>query len=279
MKFLILLFLIVSCSTLKSTQKSWDFTENIANPESVYFDKASGHTFIANVNGAGDGKDGKGHISLVSKSGQMINAKWITGLNAPKGMRAHQGMLYVSDIDRVHQIDIKKGKVTASFIVRNAKFLNDVAITKNGTIYVSDTLTSKIHKILNSKVTTFVAGKKYESPNGLLVHGDRLYVAAWGLTTDWSTKKSGRLYSISLKNRRIRYISKAPLGNLDGLEIKKNGNFIVSDWVAGKIFEIEPNGKTTTIFTGKKGLADIGFIHETNKILIPYMLDNKVFSL
>lgn len=279
MKLLVILLLSVSCSMTNKAPVAWEFSKDIKNPESVYFDKESGYAFISNIDGAGDGKDQKGHISLVSKDGKMINSMWITGLNAPKGMRAYKGMLYVTDIDKVHVIDIKLAKIKSSYIVRNAKFLNDIAITKSGTVYVSDTLTSKIHRILKGKVTTFVAGKKYESPNGLLIHDNRLYVAAWGLTTDWSTEKLGRLYSISLKNRRIRYVSKQPLGNLDGLELKEDGNFLVSDWVAGKIYEITPKGKTTTIFNGKKGLADIGLIHRSGKILIPYMLDNKIISL
>lgn len=282
MKLLLpLLFIFISaCATTETPMKenSWKYTNKVANPESVYFDKTSGMVFIANVDGGGDQKDGKGHISMLTASGKEVHAKWIKGLNGPKGMRVHKGKLWVSDIDRVVVINIAKRKIVKKIPVNGAKFLNDVAIDRKGVVYVSDTLTSKIHRIKKYKVSTFMEGKILESPNGLLVKGNLLYVAAWGLTTDWSTKTPGILYSINLKTKRMDFVIRGPLGNLDGLEIDNNGNFLVSDWVAGKIYRITPQGRITKIFEGKKGLADIGYIPQEDKILIPYMQNNKVFT-
>ncbi len=86
--------------------------------------------FISNIDGGGDQQDGKGSITLVKNTkGKKLDAKWITsGLNAPKGMRALAGKLYVSDINRVHTIDIATGKILSTVDIKDAKFLNDVAI-------------------------------------------------------------------------------------------------------------------------------------------------------
>jgi len=279
LKYLIIALLLTACSHNNKVIPKWKFTKDIKNPESVYFDVEKNLIYVANVDGAGDKKDKLGHISLFTGEGKHLNSHWIKGLNAPKGMRSYKGKLWVTDIDKVLKIDQESAKIETTYLIPNAKFLNDIAIDRNGIVYVSDTLSSKIHKINNNLVTTFVSGNQYESPNGLLIHGNKLIVAPWGLTTDWSTRKLGRLYAIDLGTKAITYISKKPLGNLDGLELNKDGNFLVSDWVAGKIYEVDMQGKTKTIFTGKKGLADIGYDIKTNRVFVPYMLDNKVFEL
>jgi len=275
-----ILILGSTCSSVKNKYSNWNFSQDCLNPESVYFDEESKLVFVSNIDGEGDGQDGNGHISLLSMNGDIINSKWIENLNAPKGMRAHNGQLWVTDINDIVVIDIKKSMVIKTFKIKEAKFLNDIAISPDGSVYVSDSLTSRIHLIKNNQISTFMEGDRLESPNGLLFHNKKLFVAAWGLTTDWTTKILGRLYSIDIKTKAISYITTKPLGNLDGLEINNNGNFIVSDWVKGMIYEISADGKTiTTILDGKKGLADIGYIPQTNKILIPYMLNNSVESL
>lgn len=273
MKFL-LLVLFIACAS----NKKWEVKDDIKNPESVYYYAEADMVFVSNVNGDPSTKDGKGHISLLSKEGKVIDPYWIRGLNAPKGMRASRDVLWIADIDQVHAINIKDKKIVKTFKVKGAKLLNDIAIDGD-TIYVSDTFASKIFKISNGKVSTFANGRSYESPNGLYILDGKLYVASWGYTKDWSTKKVGRLYSIDLKTRKREYITKAPLGNLDGLEVDEDGNFIVSDWVAGKVYEVSAQGDIKEIYQGKKGLADIGIILNKNLILIPMMLDNEVLTL
>lgn len=280
MRYLLINLLIISCAQKKFTKRiDWSVTKDIINPESVYFDTEYNSIYISNINGDGDRKDGNGHISLYSGDGKVINTQWVTDLNAPKGMRSYKGLLWVADINKVIVINKKTGKIDKSFIIPGAKFLNDIAIDRDGAVYISDTITSKVHKIQNNKSTTFLVGEKYDSPNGLLVLGNKLYIASWGLTKDWSTKTPGRLYSIDLKTKEMKYITKNPLGNLDGLELRANGKFLVSDWVAGKVFEVDMKGNAKLIFSGKQGLADIGYDKKTDRIFIPYMKDNKVFSL
>ncbi len=279
MRLLIFLLLLSCAQTERSFETQWTNNTNIKNPESVYVDTVSRLVFVSNVDGTPDGKDGKGHISLLNLEGKTLNANWIEGFNAPKGMRSYNNNLYVADIDEVVKIDINKGKVLKRIKVPGAKLLNDVAIDKKGVVYVSDTFNSAIYKINGNKVTTFISGDKWESPNGLLIKNHLMFVTSWGLTTDWSTKVPGRLYVINLITKEMKYITKTPVGNLDGLEFDQDGNFIVSDWVNGKIFRITHDGKVTTLFKGEKGLADIGYDRLSNQVFIPYMLSNKVFSL
>ncbi len=275
MKKIFLIFMMISCA---SAMKPWTFTKDCLTPESVYFDQHSGLVFIANIDGGGDQKDGKGHISLLKPNGDIINSKWISGLDAPKGMRAYNGHLWVSDIDRVHQINIKTGIIAKTYIFTKAKFLNDIAISNRGDIFISDTIGSTIYKISKGSQSVFMKGAHLESPNGLLFHKGELHVAAWGLTKDWSTKVMGRLYKINMNSKKITYISQKPLGHLDGLEFGNDGSFYISDWTHGKVFKIDSSGASSIIFEGEKGLADIGYNLYSNTLYIPYMNGNKVFS-
>ena len=99
-----------------------------AEPGSAYFDAASGFVFVSNIGSGGPtGKDGDGYLSKLTPDGKVAAAKWITGLNAPKGIRSSGGRLWVSDIDQLVGIDIQQGKIAERVAVPGAEFLNDVA--------------------------------------------------------------------------------------------------------------------------------------------------------
>lgn len=256
---------------------NWSSCDLCANPESAYYDPESKMLFISNVDGTPMAKDGKGSIQMATAQGKMLNSRWVTGLNAPKGMRAYKGVLWVSDIDQIISIDIRTAKIIKRFTISGAKFLNDVAIDAIGTVFVSDMLTDKIHQVVNNSTGTFFEGPLLEGPNGLLVLGNKLLVASWGRPdAKFVTKVPGRLMTIDLKTKQIDYVTKTPVGNLDGLEIDAKGNYLVSDWVAGKVFSITPEGNVKVLFSGMKGSADIGYIPETQTLVIPRMDENQI---
>ena len=62
-------------------------------------------------------KDGEGWISKLSPKGEVLEAKWVTGLNAPKGMRVQGDTLWVSDIDELVAINRKSGKIDGGLCV------------------------------------------------------------------------------------------------------------------------------------------------------------------
>lgn len=113
----------------------WTITADMAAPESAYYDAASNAVFVSSINGQILEKDGNGYISRLTPEGKVVNAKWATGLNAPKGMRSVDGTLWVSDIDEVVGIDIASGRITSRVRVEGAEFLNDLATAPDGTVY------------------------------------------------------------------------------------------------------------------------------------------------
>ncbi len=260
----------------------WTAAEGFDKPESVFFDKAANVYYVSNVVGKSDEKDGQGWIHKLDANGKLIAPKWVEGLNAPKGIRIYNGTLWVSDIDELVSIDTKTAQVVGRFKAEGAKFLNDVAVDDKGQVYVTDTFGNKIYVLKNGKMEVFVEGEQLEGPNGILVQGDHLVIASWGTPApDWSTKVSGRIYSVNLKTKKISYITKSPLGNLDGLESLRSGKFLVSDWMAGKIYLVTQSGDSTLIESGMTGTADIGFNEKTQTLVVPRMGENQIsaFSL
>ncbi|WP_372366758.1 SMP-30/gluconolactonase/LRE family protein [Candidatus Uabimicrobium sp. HlEnr_7] len=250
---------------------SWHVASNFDTPESTYYDKATNTIYVSNVAGSPTDKDGKGFIQKLDINGSMIDASFVSGLNAPKGMRIHKGTLWVSDIDRVISINVKDGSITQIIEISGSAFLNDIAVDDNGVVYVSDMMANKIFKIENNKPTVFTAGPEVEYPNGLLIENGNLVVAAWG-----NRGRKGRLYSVNLKTKNKKLITEEPLGNLDGLELDVDGNYLVSDWIAGKVFRIQKDGKVKVLLYGFKGSADLGYIPEKQLLILPRMKENAV---
>jgi DNA-binding beta-propeller fold protein YncE len=260
-------------------ETAWNLAEGVASPESAYVDPGTGLLFVSQIGqGGATGKDGDGWISKLDVDGRVIENKWVTGLNSPKGMRSHDGVLWVSDIDRVVAVDIDAGKIVQKVDVPGATFLNDVACGPDGTVYVSDMLNSRIVQINNGKPSVLAEGPELQNPNGLLVDRGRLVIAAWGteIADDFSTKTPGQLLALDLSSKQITAITPEPLGNLDGLEPDGRGGYVVSDWIAGKIIHVPKAGQPKAILTLEKGAADIAYLPGKKRLFVPRMVENRV---
>ena len=253
--------------------KLWEVT-GLANPESAVPDVKAGIIYVSNVNGEADKKDGNGFISTVSLDGRVIALKWATGLNAPKGLALAGGKLYAADIDELVEIDTKDGKVLNRYPAKDAKFLNDAAADAAGNVYVSDMVTDTIWKLSGGTFDVWLADAKLENPNGLLVEGDNLRVAAWGVMTDgFATKVPGHLISVTLDGKVISNIGDGtPFGNLDGLESIGGGAYFVTDWMAGKVMKFGADGKVETLLELGQGAADIGYDAASKTLYVPQMM-------
>lgn len=272
--------LALSLTAATKPKTLWTLAEGVDTPESVYVEPASGRIFVSNVVGQAGQKDGKGFVGeIVVKQGKPELKKLVEGLNAPKGLRAKDGVLWTTDIDEVVAIDLKTNQLKEKIKIDGAQFLNDPALGADGTLYVSDMLASRIYQVQGGKVAIFAEGDGLESPNGLLVQEGRLIVAAWGLITDPSTfgaKTPGNVYALDLKTKAKTLLTNAPLGNLDGLEADGEG-YVVSDWVNGKVYRLSKAGEAVQIFQSAKNAADIGLSGKT--LYVPEMSGNDVVAL
>jgi sugar lactone lactonase YvrE len=271
--FILLLLVIAACETKKTeTSKAptlslkWETDTLLTTSESVIYDDANDVLYVSNINGVPDAKDGNGFISIVSLEGKITNLNWITGLDAPKGLGIYNGKLYVADIDRVHEIEIASGKVLNSFAAEGAKFLNDIATSSDGKVYVSDTGAGEVLVLESGAFTKLLTG--LDGPNGLFVEGDGLLLALWNSKTlNWVDLNSKQ---ISLKTDSLE--------NPDGIEAIGNGAYLVSSW-NGVVNYIDKDWKSSIILdtqSSKRGAADIEYIPSKNLLLIPTFYKNSV---
>jgi sugar lactone lactonase YvrE len=259
-------------------QPLWS-TSGFDQPESVFFDKKTNQIFVTNINGAPGEENGQGYISLLSAEGNVLTKKWITGLDAPKGMAVVGNMLVVSDIHKVHTIDIDHGVILRTYEVKGAKFLNDVAASDVGIVYISDMMDNAIYALDGNGVSLWLKSDRLSFPNGLYVDDKTLYVGSWGmgLHDDFTTDQAGSLLKVDITSKVIHLVQGGEtLGNIDGIT-RINDQIVLSDWVSGKMYAVSDNGLGKEIGAYKSGLADISSFGQT--IYMPYMLDNKIEAI
>lgn len=267
-------------SAIAAPAELWQAT-GLAGPECALPDAAAGVIYVSNVNGDPMGKDAKGYLAKVSMDGKKVE-KWVDGLKAPKGLAIAGGKLYTADPNELVEIDIASGKVLARHAAEKSGLLNDVAADAAGNIYVSDTGAGGIWRLSGGKMEKWLDDKVLAGANGLVAEGDNLIVNTWGVLTGngFETSSPGRIVSVSLKDKKITELDGGkPVGNLDGFASLGGGNYIVSDWMAGKIFKFSTGGKTEPIIDLGQGNADLGYDPASKIMYVPQMMKGTLHAI
>ncbi len=253
--------------------------EGFAEPESVVVDASHNRLIVSNIDGHPGQADGKGFLSLVTRDGQLTNLKWVSGLDAPKGMAIHDGMLYVSDITRLHVVDLDRGELIESHEPVSARFLNDVTVTDGGEVFVTDMMANAVYRLRDGHFVRWSQDHRLHHPNGILAQDGRLIVGNWGrgLQADFTTKEPGALLAMELADRRVRTLPNGDaLGNIDGIAAV-GGYLVVSDWIEGTL-RLLPRGPgepgEVLTYPLEPGVADIGGTDEY--LYVPLMHSGEV---
>lgn len=258
-----------SAATSVPTLKwKWETDTLMTTSESVIFDDMNGVLYVANINGNPTGKDGNGFISKVSLDGGIMEHKWVTGMDAPKGMGIYNGKLFVTDIDRIHEIDIATQEIATTFAVEGAKFLNDITIGADGKVFVSDMDTNEILVLENGIVSKWLTGQP--APNGLLAEDNTLWVALWNDKT---------LNAVDMASQQIT-LKADSIENPDGIEAVGDGGYLVSSW-NGVVTYVAADGKTSVLLDTRAdsvSAADIEYIAEKQLLLVPTFFKNTVVA-
>ncbi|WP_231424108.1 SMP-30/gluconolactonase/LRE family protein [Pedobacter sp. Leaf250] len=263
---IIILFTSLSSIAQSTTlTKLWESKAQLPVPESVLFIEGQNKLYVSLIDGAANEKDGKGGIAILNVDGSVKNAKWITGLNAPKGMAIYKGKIYVADLDVVYGIDTATAKIVDTTEVPDAVFLNDIAIDNTGIIYVSDTRKNKIHRIENSKSEVYL--EDVVSPNGLKFINNVLHVLS-----------GTRLLRFD-NNKVETQIAQNLAASGDGLEPDGKGNFIVTCW-EGVIYHVNKDGAKQKLLDvrGQMNTADIGYDQKNKILYVPTFNANSVIA-
>jgi len=258
-------------------------TEGIATPESVLYDEASDRYLVSNINGKPDGVDNNGYISELSPDGKVVKEKFIAGgvgktkLDAPKGSGISGGVLFVADISVVRMFDLKTGTPKGDVAVPGATFLNDIAVSKDGRVFVSDsgiksgasgfepTGSDAVYVIEKGKLTTVAKSKDLGGPNGLVVVDGGVLV---------NTFNSDEVYRLNEKGEK-KDVTKVTTGGLDGMA-QVGDSLLVSSWKGSAIYRGRLGGKFEVSFPGLVGAADFGIDTKRKRLLVPRFMDNAI---
>lgn len=274
------LFVVATLAWADDTAKAQWRLDGFKTPESTLVSPTGDVIYVSNINGAPTEKDGNGFISKITPDGKLLKAEWATGLNAPKGMSVVGDTLFVADIDEVVAIELSSGAIRKKYVAAGAKFLNDLAVDAANRVYVSDMAGNAIWRLDGDKFEKWLEDPGLKSPNGLVVKGDDLIVGCWGVMTNgFETEVPGHLLRVSLSDKSLHNLgSGVSVGNLDGLEILSDTEFLATDWMAGKVLKINASGSAETVFDIKQGSADLGFDPKTKTIVVPMMQNNAVHA-
>ncbi|MGH7233322.1 MAG: hypothetical protein ACREJU_18465 [Nitrospiraceae bacterium] len=258
----------------------------LQGPQSFLADPSGEVYFISSANGDPDVKDNNGFITKLDQSGKVAQLQFIQGgandaiLHSPKGMAIVDQMLYVTDLDALRGFDKTTGRtvVTVSFdqYRRNGAGVSliDVVYDGRGLLYVSDTDADTIYRINVSQehaVSILAKDRSLAGPRGLALHPKtgRLIVASWNKGKILEVTPEGvisELVSNSFFSSRFH--------NLDGVDFDNWGNMYVSDFTAGKVWRMRPDGRFDVIAEYLPSPADIGVDRKNHLILVPYEYGN-----
>ncbi len=244
----------------------WKTTSDLEIPESVLYTEEA--IYVSNINGSPTEENGEGFISILNKEGKIMQLKWLTGLNAPKGMGIYEDRMYVADIHNLVEIDIKNSKITGIYEAEDSKFLNDIAIDPQGRVYISDMKKNVIYRFADGKLEKWLESELLLSPNGLFTDHLNLMIGT-----------KNRILKVNTESKSIEpYIENT--GGIDGLEAVGGGMYIFSDWL-GHIHIADPETKKVLLLDStadKINAADINYIPSKQLLLVPTFLDNRVMA-
>jgi glucose/arabinose dehydrogenase len=253
--------------------------DGFQSPESV-LQIDDGRIYVSEIGELG--KAGDGAIALVTPNGERT--PYVNGLDDPRGLAWWGSWLYVADVQGVWRID-RYGYPVLLAGVENFPTkplrLNDLAVSRDGTLYASDTGDLKqgggtLFKIdQTGEVKYLFPGGQHadlQNPNGLLIDDNN------GLLIADFVK--GALYRVDLTSGKVTIVADG-LGAADGIAKTSDGRLYVSDWRGGKVFRVSRSGEVHPLGTAEQfgAAADIRLTQDGNYLMVPDMNTGKLVFL
>jgi hypothetical protein len=268
---------LVGSAAANAAEEIWR-TGGFQVPESVLHDGGN-RLIVSNIVGEPMDANGTGYLSILSLDGEVVEERWAEGLDAPKGMAIAGDRLYVADITNIRVVDLGTGELVETLPAEGSVFLNDVAASDDGSVFVSDMLANIIYRVSDGSVEAWLQDEALMMPNGLWVDGGRLVVGTWGgnMQPDFTTEEPGGLISIDLQSQAIEPVAGAErFGNIDGV-VKIGEDFFVTDFIAGVLYRVSEGSEPESYATLATGSADLGTDGRT--LFVPMMMDGEVVAI
>ncbi|MCL6274942.1 hypothetical protein M3P19_13050 [Muricauda sp. 2012CJ35-5] len=261
-----LVLILIGCKNQSDqTARSWDIPSSknwnhhgFLNVESITYDNLNQVFYVSN---GLDYKPGSnGFISKISKEGQLMDLKWVTGLNRPTGMAIYDSILYVADVNSLVQINTKNGKIINRFAepISNSG-LNDVAITKKGEVFVSASFVHSIFKLNNGVLEQWLKEpEKLKLANGICFQNDKLVVAGLDIS------------SIDLGSKEIALLPLNPMiKDFDGISPDGQGGYFLTTVENSGLYYFNGKENIIKLLQTDAYFGDIEFNPKNNVLYAP----------
>jgi sugar lactone lactonase YvrE len=177
----------------------------------------------------------------------------------PTGMFLKGDILYAVDRSGLSLIDIRRGAVTKTIPLPGLRMANDVAMDREGSLFVSDTPAGIVYRSRKDKFEPWL--EDLVRPNALLCEKSRLLVG-----------QNEKLVAVDLESRTVQVLARFEQGsNIDGIEPDGSGGYLVGDH-NGKLFHLTARGDRRLLLdTSNPGekIADFAYIPKLKLLLIP----------
>lgn len=256
------------------TEALWATPDTFLTPESVLKDPTRDILYVTSFDNEFSRKaEPSGYISKLSLDGEVLEHRWVSGLSAPTGMDIWHDTLFVAEREHMLAIDLASGAVAGRWAIPDPDFPNDLVIDDEGVVYISDTRSgdwedSRVYRFRDGQFDVF-ANEGISRANGLWIHDGWLIVGSSG---------DGLLKRVELSTGRLETIISLGAGIIDGIRVDREGNYLVSHW-EGRLYRISPAGEILELLDARPegwNTADFEFLPDSNLILFPTFLDNRV---
>ncbi len=266
LSFCIIVFL-TACSGQEGSETTLDVAPTLTavwtaqgvfvSPESAIYDEARKVIYVSNVNGYTT--NGLGYLSALSVDGDVIEEKWLEGVNAPTGMAISGDTLYVADFNRVAEIDIPTRAVRRFYEAPDDNpGVNDLTLSPSGDLFVSASAVSAIYKLQDGDLVKWLQSDELKFANGLYADHKSLLVAGFYLRR------------IDLHSKEIeRFGDDAVLEDLESIEAAPAGGFFVTMIGEKPIMHVSEAGSVSPVLERSTFSADVDVIASLNLLIVP----------
>jgi hypothetical protein len=255
----------------------WE-TTGFIGPESVVFDSVRNEFYVSNMGTHGDdATPGDGFVSRVDAGGKLLELKWVTGFDNPKGLALVGGKLYVGDDKDLVEIDVAAGRISRRYAPEDGPGdFNDVTADPGGNVYVSS---GRLGTLFRLHQGTFAAWHKLDRSqtgwlNGLKAEPDRLLLGGWSVRDADGKEQLGHISFVTYADQKLGRLGNQPICHIDGLEPDGSSGYIVSDWLTGDVLSVSADGVPTPILKLVRGTADLTYLTDKTLLVIPSMNEN-----
>ena len=213
--------------------------------------------YISNVNGYE--KNGLGFLSRASLEGELVEERWLEGIDAPTGMAIHEDRLYVANYDELVRVDLENVEIVERYPSPDEQpGLNDVAVDPQGRVFVTGSASRTVYLLSEEGLVPWVTGDELRDANGVYAGLGGLLVAGYYLN------------AISYLDQSITLATEdSLLVDLESIESDGRGAFFLTAIGPRPIWHLRESGSATPVLERDTFSADVEFVESERVLIVP----------